>query len=225
MSATCHRLLLPVLAVLALVLPARAQTILGPLPYLSFNDSPFKNLGILDYFHLEDFEDDAFNVPGVTASNGQVIGFEDWGGLVDGVDADDGVIDGTAIHGRNFFNTSGSVTFTFNAGILGTLPTHVGIVWTDGGDPTFEAFGAGNVPLGSVTGAHKDGNNSGGTAEDRFYGVIHPGGVQSIKITAATWELDHLQFGVLSPVPVPEPSVALLLAAGAAVLWSRRRQG
>jgi hypothetical protein len=39
---------------------------LGPSPYLSFDDSPFKNLNF-SYFYLEDAEDRLINVPGVEA--------------------------------------------------------------------------------------------------------------------------------------------------------------
>lgn len=212
------------LLLLMSALPASAQVMIGPLPYLSSADSPFVPLPVSGYFYLEDFEDDLFNVPGVTASNGTVVGPEDWGSLLDSVDGDNGPIDGLGNSGRSFFNTSGSVTFTFNAGILGALPTHVGIVWTDGGNPTFQAFGPGNVLLGTLSGTHADGSNYGGTAEDRFYGINNPGGIESIKITAASWELDHLQYGTLAAVP--EPATWQLFLSGSAMLglvWWRRQ--
>ncbi len=43
----------------------------GPIPYLSFNDSPFKS-PTFDYFHLEDFEDGGgkLNTPGARVSGG-----------------------------------------------------------------------------------------------------------------------------------------------------------
>src|SRR5213080_4377331 len=70
------------------------------------------------------------------------------------VDADDGVIDGSGLAGDDWFFSPGSdgVTWTFDATVLGGLPTCVGVVWTDGAGPTtFEAFDANGVSLGTVT--------------------------------------------------------------------------
>ena len=50
---------------------------------------------------------------------------------------------------------SGSITYTFDAGVLGALPDAVSIVWTDGVNPiTFEAFDEFGNSLGTVVGAH-----------------------------------------------------------------------
>jgi len=174
-----------------------AQTLLGPTPYLSSADSPFDILHRT--FVLEDFEDDLFNIPGVSSNLGDanVIGP---GGPTDSVDADDGVIDGNGTNGHSFFNGSGAVgvTFTFDPVVLGGLPTHIGIVWTDGlGTATFEAFDAGGAVLGSVGPvAVGDGSFFGTTEEDRFFGVIHAAGIAQIKIsnTVGGIEVDHLQF-------------------------------
>src|SRR5436190_16973163 len=84
----------------------RAQTLLGPTPYLSSSDSPF--IGpFFSYFNLENFESGALSVPGVTPSVGMVIG--PGGGLTDSVDADDGVIDGSGLLGHSFFFADGTV--------------------------------------------------------------------------------------------------------------------
>ncbi|MFO0828032.1 MAG: hypothetical protein U0572_07760 [Phycisphaerales bacterium] len=174
-----------------------AQTFVGPLPYVSSADSPFDTAH--PTYVLETFEDDLFNINGVTANlpNSAVIGP---GGLTDSVDADDGLIDGNGTNGHSFFNASGStgVTFTFDPGILGGLPTHAGVVWTDGAGTTlFEAFGPGDVPLGSIGPvAIADGSFFGTTAEDRFFGVIHAGGIAKIRIsnTSGGIEVDHFQF-------------------------------
>ena len=122
-------------------------------PYLQFSDSPFAGLDFSGgYFHLENFEDDALNTPGVTATGGSVIGFEDFGAAVDSVDLDDGVIDGlstTGNLGRSYFG--GNFTFNFSAAILGNLPTSVGIVWTDGGGLiSLEAFDQNGISLEAV---------------------------------------------------------------------------
>lgn len=185
---------------------AHAQ-LLGPTPYLSAADSPFATW-TFDYFHLEDFEDGALNTPGVTASIGVVLGP---GPQADSVDADDGAIDGSGAAGHSWFATGQGQTmeFTFDAGVLGDLPTYAGIAWTDVGfatpvsgfdDVTFEAFDAADVSLGVVGPVTLgDGNPDGGTAEDRFFGAIHAGGIHKIRITMATstdWEVDHLQYGL-----------------------------
>lgn len=63
-----------ILALLAGFLPwpvKSAPVFLGPIAYKSFADSPFKSRNF-DYFHLEDFEDGALNMPGVTAPSGGV---------------------------------------------------------------------------------------------------------------------------------------------------------
>ncbi|MCK6485084.1 MAG: PKD domain-containing protein [Phycisphaerae bacterium] len=171
--------------------------LIGPLPYLCETDSPFP-LGTTGFF-LETFEDGLLNTPGVSASGGGPTGP---GGLTDSVDCDDGVIDGSGTNGRDFFFGAGSVgvTFTFNAQALGGFPTHAGIVWTDGsGTITFEAFDAQGASLGTLSGNHADGSFTGGTAEDRFYGVIHAGGISAIHIrnTSGGIEVDHLQYGVM----------------------------
>jgi hypothetical protein len=83
--------------------------------------------------------------------------------------------------------------------VLGTLPTRVGIVWTDGGlnsAVTFEARdGSGNL-LGTIAQTLGDSSNNGTTSEDRFHGVIYAGGIGSIRIsnTSGGIEVDHLQY-------------------------------
>jgi len=65
------------IAIVALGLNLRSQTLLGPTPYLSFVDSPFNPLqtsGGFAYFHLETFEDGLLNTPGVSANTGSVRG-------------------------------------------------------------------------------------------------------------------------------------------------------
>jgi hypothetical protein len=172
----------------------------GTTAYRQFSDSPFASVDFSsDYFHLETFEDDALNTPGASAAGGSIIGIEDWGSLVDSVDIDDGVLDEagtTGGLGRSYFG--GTFTFDFDAAVLGKLPTHAGVVWTDGGGPvTIQAFGPGGVELGSATGvAHADGSVTGTTAEDRFYGVVDAGGISRIILSAGgAQEADHLQYG------------------------------
>ncbi len=197
--------------------PVRAVTLIGPplqnAPYLQASDSPFSTVVGFTYFHLETFEDDALNVPGVTIDNGSIIGPEDFSSFVDSVDADSGTIDGSGNGGRSLFGY-GTVTFSFHAGALGgTLPTHAGIVWTDGQTNTFEAFDENGASLGTLTGNPADGAFTGQTAEDRFFGVINSSGISAIRMTGPSWELDHLQYGALRFASVPETgsTIAALL--------------
>ncbi|MHB9072310.1 MAG: VPLPA-CTERM sorting domain-containing protein [Desulfobaccales bacterium] len=208
--------ILMAVAVLLVAAPASAASLLGPTPYLSFADSPFAGLGLAN-FQLETFEDNLLNTPGVSANFGAPFGPA---GNADSVDADDGSIDGSGTGGHSFFSGSGAtgIIFAFDAAALGgSLPTHAGIVWTDGaGDTSFEAFGPGLVSLGTIGPvAIADGSFFGTTAEDRFFGVSDPGGILAIKIsnTAGGIEVDHLQYGNAAAV-VPLPASVWLLGSG-----------
>ena len=167
--------------------------------YLSQDDSPFRNLNST-YFHLDNFEDHLLNVPGVTANTGGVTSIAFGPTNHDSVDADDGLINGTGLTGDSYFSANGAtgIRFTFNAAVLGSLPTHAGLVWTDGaGTVTFEAFDSQGVSMG-VRGPFNlaDASFSGQTAEDRFFGVYNRGGISAIKIANANQaiEVDHLQY-------------------------------
>ncbi|MBC8143546.1 MAG: hypothetical protein H7Y38_19115 [Armatimonadetes bacterium] len=213
---------------------ARAQ-LLTPTPYLSVTDSPFASLPTVSggYFFLEDVEDNLFNTPGVTF-NGIVTSISfGLGTIVDSVDADDGAINGAngnaGVFGDSLFSNN-SMTFDFNATTLGTLPSHVGIVWTDGSNNiTFEVFDALGASFGTVTGSHADGNFNNGTAEDRFYGAINAGGISRITVSnPGGLELDHLQYGTLqNTVAVPEAGTLSLVGSALGMLGvciARRRK-
>ena len=187
--------------------PPPETELLGPTPYLSIEDSPL--LGeIFSYFHLEDFEDGGLNTPGVLSLEGVVL---DPSEQTDSVDADDGTIDGDGTAGFSFSSNdrTNSFTFSFNKLSLGLLPTHVGIVWTDVGSAVpeagfdnvvFEAFDQSGNSLGKIgPEAVGDGEVSGQTGEDQFFGAIHPQGISQFTISmenSTDWEVDHLQYGV-----------------------------
>lgn len=172
--------------------------------YSQFNDSPLANIDFSrGYFYLEDFEDGLFEHPGASASDGNFVTPEFGDTFHDSVDADDGLIDGTSLDGESWFHrvASTGITWTFNAAELnGQLPTHVGIVWTDGrGEVSFEAFDAAGESLGVITADHDNDSFNGETNEDRFYGVIINSGVSAIRISnddgLTGIEIDHLQWG------------------------------
>ncbi len=199
MVAFPRRVLATVAAASLLAAAARAQTYLGPTPYLSRADSPLK----LTKPTLEDFEDGTLDILGVTADFGSVYG-PAWN--CDSVDADDGVIDGSGQNGHSFFSGNGfaGITFSFDDSLIGGFPTSAGVVWTDGaGDTYFEAFDASGASLG-LYGPYQldDGSNNGGTAEDRFFGIADRNGISAIRIsnTLGGIECDHVQysFGALS---------------------------
>ncbi|MGH8453404.1 MAG: LamG domain-containing protein, partial [Nevskiales bacterium] len=167
--------------------------LIGPQAYLQTSDSPFFADIQASTVVLEDFEDGMFNVPGVSFDHSpiNIIGPSS---STDSVDGDDGLVDGNGSGGKSLFPCTGPYNFTFSP----PYPTKAGIVWTDGADPvSFQAYDASNTLIGTITGNHADANETGETAEDRFYGVTHASGISRISIDNqnACIELDHLQFG------------------------------
>ena len=193
-------------------------------PYLSAADSPFDLFGKGSDFLLEDFEDGLLNSLGLLGFGGDVR-FPS--SFTDSVDADDGLIDGFGTDGHDYWTSAGlkggpAARFEFDPKALGALPRSVGIVWTDGNVDAitiFEAFGPDGRSLGTMEFfALDDGRGQGGTAEDRFMGVIFSGGISAIEIRAdlGRIELDHVQYGNLVPAP---GALGLLSLAG---LFGRR---
>ncbi|NJL47103.1 MAG: PTPA-CTERM sorting domain-containing protein [Leptolyngbyaceae cyanobacterium SM2_5_2] len=222
---------------------AKAATPYGPSPYTQFSDSPFSGIDFTTdpdgYFHLEDFEDGALDTPGVTASAGFVLPGLPGNTLTDSVDGDDGSVDGSGSAGTSFYSNNNKVLrFTFDASVLGKLPSHVGIVWTDvgfvdgdtpptftgRGDVVFRAYNAGNQLLKNVIAKNLgDGLANGGIAEDRFFGIRYYPGIAHFEIempNSGDWEVDHLQYGYV-PTPALLPG---LIGLGVAALRKKQEK-
>lgn len=173
-----------------------------PVPYKSRADSPFTGVVFASYNHFEDWEDGLVNTPGVTPSSTQLG--TSFSGLQDSVDGDDGVVDGKCEKDGGTCNdgfANGTFELTFDAAVLGALPTHVGIAWTDGNtgcDAVFEAYDAADMPIGTKSAAAVgDGSNSGTVDEDRYFTVVHTAGVKKIVVKSSSGgvEVDHLHYG------------------------------
>ncbi len=216
---------------------AALATFITNSPYAQFSDSPFFGIGNGNpNFYLETFEDGLLNTPGVSPQNGFVAAGPS--ASLDSVDGDDGVLDGNGNNGHSWYSggVATSLSFSFDAGVLGQLPTHVGIVWTDVGivpgapegvdSIVLRAFDSAGVSLGGILFDNLgDGNVLGGSAEDRFFGAIFAGGISKITITSlgasGDWEVDHLQYGIQA---VPVPGAAWMLAPALAGLLGLRRK-
>ncbi len=221
---------------------ATATEFFGPTPYTDFADSPFAANGSFQYFFVEDFEDGLLNAPGLIANGGIVIG--DLGlasPYVDSIDSDDGVIDGSGSNGHSLWTGKidgepplgrNEFVFAFEENVLGSLPTHAGVVWTDVIDTangsfsdlvSFEAFDAEGSSLGVIGPVlvGGDGSRMGLTGEDRFFGAYHSAGISVIHIQSSNspnWEIDHVQYGFFR---IPEPSALLLIAIGFSTAYTR----
>ncbi len=178
---------------------------LGPTPYLSATDSPWSGLDFSDgYFHLEDFESAPALKPGLSLDtfDFSVPLFPS----ADSVDGDDGDPTDGNCHPCNAWwsGGEGGVMITFDVETLGSYPTHVGLVCTDivpGATFIIEGFNPSGGTLGqqASTGLGDD-NFSGGTAEDRFVGLVAPEGISAMQIKAVGsgsggLEIDHVQYG------------------------------
>jgi hypothetical protein len=218
-----RRMAVPTLAIILAFTFCASNTragVIGPIvPYFGLAQSPFNGLAGLQ---LVTFETGGLPA-GVTASAGSVVGP---GSFVDSVE-------GPGPLGHSFFSGNGAagITFTFNAAVLGGLPTDVGIVWTDGdgGNRTFEAFDASNTLIGTIndpTGLFFSTGGDGVPSNYRFFGATDPSGISSIFISNPSGgiEVDDLQFDVGANVPEPNTLVLLLFGVGSVVAATIRRR-
>lgn len=167
-------------------------------PYVC--ESPFEGVAFADYFYLDDFEDAELSTPGVTAPN-TISSFTGFGaGVVDSVDCDDGAVDGTCLECDALFG-NGTIDLTFDVEVLGALPTHVGLVWTDGGagaSVTITGYDdEATVIYTETVDGLGDASVAGTVEEDRFFGIVHAAGIARVVIVNSTGgvEIDHLQYG------------------------------
>lgn len=218
------------LALFTLGTAQAAATFTAATPYLQASDNPYA--GPFLYSHLETFEDGLLNTPGLSASGGVVAAP---GALTDSVDADDGSIDGSGAAGRSWYsgNSAARITFSFSASVLGTLPTRVGVVFTDIGNrndgapngfdtAVIEVFDGSGVSQGRFSFAFGDGSAVSSTAEDRFVGASFAGGIGSMTVGfehSIDWEVDHVFYAA-----VPEPGAWALWAGGLAGLALQRHR-
>jgi hypothetical protein len=222
---------LAIAATLAAFAPsAQADPLFGPImAYDGFDDSPLSTMSF-SYFHLIKMTDlpsnGAFTAPGVTLSPGfptsVILGP---GGLIDSVDGENA--------GHSLFSGNGAagLTFTFDKTVLGSLPTAVGIAWTDGVRLIhFSAVDGNGNSLGQIDdNTCCDFNSGDGNSDNyRLFYAIDPLGISSIHISndGGGIEVDHLQYGLLSPTAVPEPSTIAftLFTAGVLLTRSARRR-
>ena len=211
-----------------------ATQLFGPTPYFSSADSPFTGLSFIGGLTIEDFED-GLNTAGLIATHSGVV--HEGNPQVDSVDGDDGDIDNFGNDGASYFSNAVTQTlgFEFDASVLGGLPTHAGLVWTDVGnlfssdvivgvaDVSFSAYDASNQLIGTIgPSAVGDGSTFGQTAEDRFFGIQHDAGILRIEITQADsndFEIDHVQFATAVPVPA---AIVFMIPGLLALLGFRR---
>lgn len=193
---------------LAIATPASAAMITGSSPYLSFSDSLFSTVSFAPSpfaFVLEDFEDGAFSVPGVTLAGGRIGNF---GAATDSVE--------NGSRGQSYFAGGGRISIAFDLLTLGVLPTHVGLVWTDGTNGgIFEAFDQNGVSLGTLSVTSATAGVSGEKDEDRFFGAINARGISRFTFSGSAVEIDHLQFGIEAVKGgVPEPASWAMMLGG-----------
>jgi hypothetical protein len=193
--------------------------------YTGISSSPFSGLGSLT---VENFENGSINSL-MTAVGGSIRGP---GPGTDSVDGDDGSVDGSGSGGHSFSTNGRRMTFRFSGAQGGVRPTMAGLAWTDGrpnSTVTFRAWDANGNLLGRIRERVGEAGRNGGTAEDRFFGIMSEEGVARITISSNRrgFEVDHVQFGfayAFSAVPVP-PALGLGLAGLAGLgLWKRLRQ-
>lgn len=185
------------------------------------------------YSIVETFEDGLLNTPGVSVVGGSVLGP---GGLTDSVQ---GANSPNGSNGFSYYSSgSRNLRFTFDAAVLGMLPTKAGITWTDvgfvfndkgnqvltNGDEkvVFKAFGASDNLLVTIERILGDAAFSGETDEDSIFEYFFAGGIGAIEIgmpNSGDWEVDNLTYSAEVPTPALLPG---LIGLGVG-MWRKRK--
>lgn len=215
------RRVLPLALVLAFCSVATAAPVLVTKDnYMSAADSPFDLAG--GGFYLEDFEDGTVNTPGLSARTdpppfdfyrSRIVG-----PLVGGVSVDpsgfairpDNVLSDLVAH--NFTH----LAFDFDDSVLGSLPKQVGFVLTQADIPGtvyIDLFRPNGSMIGTLTSDFASG---------RSLGVTSTEGIATIEVSMRAGTSDSPYFQVDHVQYVPEPSGAVLLLAGIAVVAGSR---
>lgn len=169
----------------------------GPIPYVGFQDSPFRLLPHPDRW-LHRFEsrhmppDFIFTAGGYRAKSR----------FTDSVDEDDRKIDGKGDGGSfRTKDTPDGVTFIFNPNEYGGYPQYAGIVTTDNCPCTVTFMNpAGRIIATIVDPVSNEATNT--TDDDRFSGAFNTGGIGRIRVVGANdggAEMDHIQYASAVP--------------------------
>ena len=224
---------------------AKGATLFGPSLYFQAQDSPFYG-GIVDNtgerIYLEDFEDQELNTPFVREPEGlpylqTTFRSRFDGGAVNGVDGDDGSVDGMTFGGDTWIGInrasngiSSRLSFEFLPDEQGRYPRYVGIVVTRVFDPDLDVdvlffneddrlvFRDGEFDPKEWDDGFEDQIVPGSPLLHRFIGLYHEDGIRHLRLFNVS-QVDHLQYGQ----SIPEPSVAGLLLLSLLGLWKRKR--
>ena len=167
---------------------------------------PLMNENYSVYSVFEDFEETVY-LPGLTLTNGDVV-------ENNGVDADDGKINGNSNGGRNYLvSVSNSIVFDFDESGIPSIPNYFGVVLTDyqcaqindwyTTPIIYRVYGDGPSPI--IEDSFSFGSKSGNISEDSFLGFYNKDGISSVEIEvnqptcsrAKLLQIDHIQYGLL----------------------------
>jgi hypothetical protein len=196
-----------------------AAVLFGPVLYRQASDSPFYAGIQSGDIQLEDFEDQRLSIPGVSVNRNRIL-------LAEGVDADDGLLDGV---GYNYSWFGGWFTdFNFAPDPSQEYPRYVGLALLGysnyppeiAGVKLYEAYDSlgfsitGEVSIQAVS--RPAGTSEYWTGGDQFMGLYSESGISRIRVLARGF--DHLQVGW----SIPEPGTAALTVAALAACALRR---